>query len=70
MSHMFDTEVGDFSSEKAAEDWAEANGVDLRDIHTQNIGGGRVTLSVRRSSLGDFSDRDQRFGRTTGFFRA
>ena len=69
MSHSFDTEVGDFSSEKAAEDWAEANGVDLRDIHTRQIVGGRVTLSVRRSSLGDSSNSDQRFGRTTGFFR-
>ncbi|NBW75858.1 MAG: hypothetical protein EBR34_08660 [Sphingomonadaceae bacterium] len=69
MSHLFDTEVGDFSSEKAAEDWAEANGIDLRDIHTRRMGDGRITLSVRRSSLGDSSDRDHRFGRTTGFFR-
>ena len=69
MGQSFDTEIGDFSSERAAEDWAETNGIDLRDIHTRNIGGGRVTLSVRRSSLGDSSHYDHRFGRTTGFFR-
>ena len=46
MSQSFDTEIGDFSSERAAEDWAETNGIDLRDIHTRNIGGGRVTLST------------------------
>ena len=62
-------EIGDFASEREAQDWAERNNIDPQDLHFRARGRRGVTLSVRRSALGDSSNSDQRFGRTTGFFR-
>ena len=62
------TELGDFASEKDAQDWAERNNLDLRDLHFRSRGRAGVTLSVRRSALGDSSARDLSYGRRTGFF--
>jgi len=62
------TEIGDFGSEKDALDWAERNNLDLRDLHFRNRGKRGVTLSVRRSALGDSRPDDLSFGRRTGFF--
>ena len=62
-------EIGDFGSEADAKEWAEKNDIDLRDLHIRNRGGGSVTLSVRRSALGDSNSGDLSFGRRTGFFR-
>lgn len=62
------TEIGDFASEKDAQDWAERNNIDLRDLHIRGRGRAGVTLSVRRSALGDARPDDLSFGRRTGFF--
>ena len=61
-------EIGDFASERDAQDWAERNGIDVRDLHLRSVRGRGVTLSVRRSALGDSSQADLSFGRRTGFF--
>ena len=61
-------EIGDFANERDAQDWAERNGIDVRDLHLRQVRGRGVTLSVRRSALGDSSQADLSFGRRTGFF--
>ena len=61
-------EIGDFANERDAQDWAERNGIDVRDLHLRPVRGRGVTLSVRRSALGDSSQADLSFGRRTGFF--
>ena len=61
------TEIGDFASERDAQDWAERNNLDLRNLHIRNRGGRGVTLSVRRSALGDTRPDDLSFGRRPGF---
>lgn len=61
-------EIGDFASEADARDWAERNGLDLRDLHLRARGERSVTLSVRRSALGDSTPSDLSYGRRTGFF--
>jgi hypothetical protein len=61
-------EIGDFANERDAQDWAERNSIDIRDLHFRARGSRGVTLSVRRSALGDSSTGDLSFGRRTGFF--
>ncbi|PEQ12414.1 hypothetical protein B2G71_11100 [Novosphingobium sp. PC22D] len=61
-------EIGDFASEADARDWAERNGLELRDLHLRTRGERSVTLSVRRSALGDTAPSDLSYGRRTGFF--
>jgi len=61
-------EVGDFASERDAQDWAESNNIDPQDLHFRARGRRGVTLSVRRSALGDSSRGDLSYGRRTGFF--
>jgi len=61
-------EIGDFASEADARDWAERNGLELRDLHLRARGERSVTLSVRRSALGDTAPTDLSYGRRTGFF--
>lgn len=67
MSHDHQ-EIGDFANEHDAQDWAERNNIDVRDLHFRARGRGGVTLSVRRSALGDSSPSDLSYGRRTGFF--
>ncbi len=61
-------EIGDFANEKDAQDWAERNNLDVRDLHYRSRGSRGVTLSVRRSALGDSASSDLSYGRRTGFF--
>jgi CO/xanthine dehydrogenase Mo-binding subunit len=61
-------EAGDFASEHAAREWAERNAIDPTDLHLRNRGSRGVTLSVRRSALGDTARSDLTYGRRTGFF--
>ena len=61
-------EIGDFASERDAQDWAERNNIDPQDLHFRIRGRRGVTLSVRRSALGDSSRGDLSCGRRTGFF--
>ena len=61
-------EIGDFANERDAQDWAERNNLDVRDLHDRSRGSRGVTLSVRRSSLGDSATSDLSYGRRTGFF--
>jgi hypothetical protein len=61
-------EIGDFANERDAQDWAERNNLDVRDLHYRSRGSRGVTLSVRRSALGDSATSDLSFGRRTGFF--
>ncbi|MFC4194696.1 hypothetical protein ACFQFS_14455 [Novosphingobium lubricantis] len=61
-------EIGDFASERDAQDWAERNNIDPSDLHLRARGKRGVTLSVRRSALRDSSQADLSFGRRTGFF--
>ena len=61
-------EIGDFASERDAHDWAERNSIDPRYLHFRARGKRGVTLSVRRSALGDSSRGDLSYGRRTGFF--
>ncbi|MBC2652432.1 MULTISPECIES: hypothetical protein [Novosphingobium] len=61
-------EVGDFPSERDAQEWAERNNIDPQDLHFRARGRRGVTLSVRRSALGDSSRGDLSYGRGTGFF--
>ena len=67
MSYEHD-EIGDFASEKDAQEWAERNNIDVCDLHFRSRGNRGVTLSVRRSALGDSSPSDLSYGRRTGFF--
>ena len=59
---------GDFANERDAQDWAERNNLDVRDLHYRSRGSRGVTLSVRRSALGDSATSDLSYGRRTGFF--
>lgn len=43
-------------------------GIDVRDLHLRAVRGRSVTLSVRRSALGDSATSDLSYGRQTGFF--
>ena len=61
-------EVGDFPSERDAQEWAERWQIDPQDLHFRARGRRGVTLSVRRSALGDSSRGDLSYGRRTGFF--
>ena len=61
-------EAGDFASEQAAREWAERNELDPADLHVRTRGERGVTLSVRRSALGDTARSDLTYGRRTGFF--
>jgi hypothetical protein len=67
MSFDYD-EAGDFASERDAREWADRNQIDARDLHFRNRGKSGVTLSVRRSALGDAARGDLTYGRRTGFF--
>lgn len=67
MSHDHQ-EIGDFANERDAQDWAERNNIDVHDLHFRSRGRRGVTLSVRRSALGDSSPSDLSYGRRTGFF--
>lgn len=60
-------EVGEFSSEKAAEDWARENNVDFRDMDIKPMGGGKAKAWVRRGST-RMSDIELRNSRNRGFF--
>lgn len=62
-------EIGDFGSEHDAKEWAERNNIDVRDLHCRNRANGGVTVSVKRSALGDSNPSDLSYGRRTGFFR-
>lgn len=66
MAYDFD-EAGDFASEQDAKEWAERNNIDHRDLHFRNRGTNGVTLSVRRSALGDQARDDKSYGRRTGY---
>ena len=61
-------EIGDFANERDAQDWAERNGIDVRDLHLRSVRGRGVTLSVRRSVLVDFATSELSYGCRTGFF--
>jgi len=61
-------EIGDFANEKDAQDWAERNSISPGDLHFRSRGSRGVTLSVRRSALGDSRPGDLSYGRRTGFF--
>lgn len=67
MGYDFD-ETGNFASEHAAREWAERNAIDPADLHIRARGKRGVTLSVRRSALGDTARADLTYGRRTGFF--
>lgn len=43
-------------------------GIDVLDLHLRAVRGRGVTLSVRRSALGDSATSDLSYGRRTGFF--
>ena len=51
-------EVGDFASERDAQDWAERNNIDPQDLRCRARGRRGVTLNVRRSALGDSARGD------------
>ena len=61
-------EAGDFASEHDAREWAERNNIEPADLHVRNRGDRGVTLSVRRSALGDTARGDLTYGRRTGYF--
>lgn len=60
-------EVGEFGSEKAAEDWAKDNNIDLRDVDIKLTSGGKARAWVRRGST-RMSDIELRNSRDRGFF--
>ncbi|MGQ3081419.1 MAG: hypothetical protein ACT6RT_25470 [Allorhizobium sp.] len=60
-------EIGEFSSEKAAEDWARENNVDFRDMDIKPTSGGKAKAWVRRGST-RMSDVELRNSRDRGFF--
>ena len=60
-------EAGEFGSEQDAREWAERNAIELADLHIRYRGDRGVTLSVRRSALGDSARSDLTYGRRTGF---
>ncbi len=60
-------EVGEFSSEKAAEDWARENNVDFSDMDIKHTSGGKARAWVRRGST-RMSDVELRNSRDRGFF--
>lgn len=60
-------EVGEFGSEKAAEDWARENNIDLSDVDIKAIAGGKARAWVRRGST-RMSDVELRNSRDRGFF--
>jgi hypothetical protein len=66
MSFSYD-DVGNFGSRRAAEEWAERNNIDPRDLHIREDGSG-CNVGVRRSAIpnGGFNDSDRR--RKDGFF--
>jgi hypothetical protein len=68
MSNWQFEKIGEFSSEQAANRWADRNGLDPRDVHIRQDGKG-VRLEVRRSALGDSGTRhdDRRDGRRDGW---
>lgn len=66
MGYDYD-EAGDFASEHAAREWADRNNIDTTDLHIRHRGERGVTLSVRRSALGDSARSDLTYGRRTGF---
>lgn len=43
-------------------------GIDVRDLHLRSVRGRGLTLSVRRSALGDSATSDLSYGRRTDFF--
>ena len=58
-------EIGDFASERDAQDWAERNNLDPADLHFRGRGKRRVPLRVRRSPLGSSSQRHRSCARRT-----
>jgi hypothetical protein len=59
-------EAGKFGSERAAEDYAKRNNIDVRDIRTRQKGD-EVELEIRRSALDGSSLRDSGEGRRDGW---
>ncbi len=59
-------EAGKFGSERAAEDYAKRNNIDVRDIRTRRKGD-QVELEIRRSALDGHSLRDSGEGRRDGW---
>ncbi|MDT7533050.1 hypothetical protein OVY48_06315 [Sphingobium sp. SA2] len=59
-------EAGKFGSERAAEDYAKRNNIDVRDIRTRRKGD-QVELEIRRSALDGRSLRDSGEGRRDGW---
>lgn len=59
-------EAGKFGSERAAEDYAKRNNIDVRDIRTRRKGD-QVELEIRRSALDGRSLRDSGERRRDGW---
>lgn len=59
-------EAGKFGSERAAEDYAKRNNIDVRDIRTRRKGD-QVELEIRRSALDGRSLHDSGEGRRDGW---
>ena len=61
-------DMGSFDDEAAAENWADRQGLDPRDVQSRREGSG-VKVSVRRSALGSggSAPSDNSFGRRSGW---
>lgn len=59
---------GTFGSQKAADDYAKRNNLDVRDYQFQQKEGESVELEVRRSAKEDDDLHDTGEGRKEGFF--
>ncbi len=59
-------EVGEFGSQKDADDWARDNNIDPRDVDIKPASGGKARVWIRRGST-RMSDIELRNSRDRGF---
>jgi hypothetical protein len=59
-------EVGEFGSQKDADDWARDNNIDPRDVDIKTGNGGKARVWIRRGST-RMSDIELRNSRDRGF---
>ncbi|PKP96687.1 MAG: hypothetical protein CVT74_16300 [Alphaproteobacteria bacterium HGW-Alphaproteobacteria-13] len=59
-------EVGEFGSQKDADDWARDNNIDPRDVDIKPGNGGKARVWIRRGST-RMSDIELRNSRDRGF---
>lgn len=59
-------EVGEFGSQKDADDWARENNIDPRDVDIKPTSGGKARVWIRRGST-RMSDIELRNSRDRGF---